>query len=160
MTTRICKVCGEEKTLDREHFFITNSYYDRICSECKRAQRRLYKLKNKEKIKAKAQVYYKKHSKKFFLSYKKYSQTDKGKISISNSNKKYRANNREKLRISSKTLSAQYRKELPDHYIISEYFSKDRDTITPELIEAKRQQLLLYRTIKQLDGIRKESNHT
>ena len=51
-STRICKNCGEEKTLNKEHFYFKNDRgdYDKTCVVCRRSAR-LNRYKNKNTVK-------------------------------------------------------------------------------------------------------------
>jgi hypothetical protein len=140
--TKVCPKCGEEKPLTDEFWYqskyIRNKrryvYWRRYCKKCA------------SKIAAQSR---KKHPQKWIDYKKQYYQDHHDKVLFAR--KKRRTNNPDKYKAMEKQRDKKNRIFLTDRYIrqclrnAGIMFSD----ITPEMIEIKRQQLILHRLLKQ-----------
>jgi len=136
LVRRRCRVCGEEKPLDKLVKRKSCKYgRDTFCKECQAAETKCWRNNNKDKVRKQRRDNYKKNidkrrkmAKKY---YKKYKERDWYK-------EKY------------KRWNDKQQRELTDNYVLKE-ITKNSDLkfneIPKELIELKRVQILLYRAM-------------
>ena len=136
-----CIKCGDVKFIDE--FCIHKSSKDglaSLCKKCAKEYNKEYWAKNKDKFKERGKEYRAKNKDKL----KEYRAKNKDKF------KEHRAKNKDKFK--------EYKKEgtvkLSNVYVKGMLRTSGikKHQITPELIELKKQQILLYREIKNIKG--------
>ena len=157
--TKICSKCGEEKLLKEFNLQISGKYgrYS-WCKICASDLNKKYRKQNRDKILEYGKEYHKQNQDKRNLESKEYYKQNRDKIL--KYRKEYREQNQDKRKEyykqnqdKRKEYYKQNRDKLEDNYIknslsnISGIKFKD---ISPELIEAKREQIKLYRLIKKI----------
>ena len=156
---KICTKCKVEK--DEDLFSKNRSKKYGLNSCCKKCEKE-YKEKNKQKIKESWAKYRESNKDKLRESSLKYSENNKEKIKESNA--KSKAKNRERMKeywvkyhARNKYKEQAYykdrRKNLVDRYVISLIRKKSSlkvKDIPKSLIEAKRMQILINRTLKEI----------
>lgn len=78
METKICNKCGVEKTIDNFAFRYDTNKYRNDCKQCKSKYDKIYREKNKERLKKLRQQHYDKEARKEY--HKKYYQEHRNKI--------------------------------------------------------------------------------
>ena len=143
---RKCKDCGKWKDINEYPSYIIKNdrRYKPKCKVCTKKYQQQYLLKLKEEGKS----YYETHKKQCLKTQTLYRKNNKE--AVKKSRIKYTLKNKEKLRIQVNKLQAKYRQELSDTYIKAILFGLGIKKYTPEMIEAKRNQLKLYRHVKNL----------
>ena len=79
METKICRICGEEKTLDKYYFVKNRNKYRSECKKCYVLMRKNYEI-NSEINKARCKRYYERNKEKILEQHKKYNNKNKEKI--------------------------------------------------------------------------------
>jgi len=158
-----CIKCGDVKFIDEFH--IHESSKDGLaplCKKCTKEYNKEYWAKNKDKFKERGKEYRAKNKDKLKEyraknkdKFKEYRAKNKDKL------KEYRAKNKDKFkehRAKNKDKFKEYKKEgtvkLSNVYVKGMLRTSGikKHQITPELIELKKQQILLYREIKNIKG--------
>ncbi len=146
-----CSKCGEVKPLSE--FNKSKSRKDRHadwCKECLNIYSKAYRKANPEKILAYNKAYRKANPEKILAYSKAYYKVNKEKLN--DYSKEWAVNNPEKRKVSVNKNALKNKKELSDNYVKRLFIQRTSLTasdIPPELIEIKRQQLILKRLLKQ-----------
>lgn len=115
-TLRKCNKCGINKTIEEFHFERNRNFLHIRCNSCRAAERKLYKLKNREKILQQNKEYYRSHREQknaYYLNHKDKWKTiskerkqeinkkyrEKNKIFLQKRKKQFYHNNIEKIRL-------------------------------------------------------------
>lgn len=187
--TKQCSKCGEVKPLDAFHKQQQGALGVRsTCKACRIEEKKIYRQENRVAINAKQAEYRKTHAKQIAQRNKKYRSSCREKINetrnewrkknrnLENAIKR-RNRDKNKAAINSKkmekyyknptkysNLAKKYISSLPDSYIVRIICRGSLlkpDEITQELIDMKREQLLMHRATKQLmDSLKEKENGT
>lgn len=131
MMDKTCVKCGETKP-------VSDFYRNRCqCKVCCRLYKKKYNENNKEKVSAHKKKYNGNNKEKIAENCKQYRENNKEKIA--EYLKQYRENNKEKIMLSNGHIKS----------ILKLNFKIKYTNITPEMIELKREQLLIHRALKQ-----------
>ena len=134
---------------------ISSSLYFKKNKKRSKERHKKYQKENKEKYNEYSKKFYKENTDKCIERSMKYHKENKERIN--ENQKKYRKENRDK----AKEHRKKYLLALSKNYVkrqISLQLNIETDKISPEMIELKREQLMIYREIKQFkkeinDGI-------
>jgi len=152
---KTCKKCNKLKLIDE---FVENKRcvdgYEHRCKECRTEYRKRYKRqyreKNKNDVLAKDKIYRQKNKEKITEQARKYRAINKEKMK-EYARKYYSESprNREKINLCHK----RNRVKLPDYYIkelIARSYGINFKSITPKMIEIKRELITFHRLTKEL----------
>lgn len=172
-TTKQCSKCGEVKPLDG--FYKKSTVKSGITSHCKecirrkssewaannkdmhRSRSRAYAASNRERLNAAAVARNKKNPDQVKARRARYAESHPDKVK--ESKKKWQDEHIDRRRECNRARMSAQRRDLADPYVIAKLIKGVRlnaDQIPPDLIELKRQQLLMYRATKQLINSIKE----
>lgn len=150
-----CVVCREMRRTNPKGYEVGYKRAHQLKNKEKiRARMKEYRLKNKEKIREHYKGYWLKNKEKMNEKNRKYRLKNKGKI------RAYRLKNKERTRAyylknkeRARERTADGIAELSDNYIKSlarQQFKIKAADVTPEMIELKREQLTMYRLMKEV----------
>lgn len=108
-----------------------------------------YYFDNRERLVKRRKEYYHENQKKFLEYQKEYLKNPENAKKVAKRMKKYWINNHDRLKEYSRKHVIKVRKELRDSYMIQLLKSDGCKTITPDMIEVKRDILKIRRFIKQ-----------
>jgi len=143
--TKICLKCGKEKPLNDFHKkFENKDGFNSRCKICRNEYGRKYRKKNQIKLISYNKLY-REQNQDYYLKYKK----------------KYREQNQDKIFEYNKKYGKQNIDKIKDNYIKRLLYGNSGikfQDITSELIEAKREQIKLFRLIKQIKNELRNEN--
>ena len=177
---RRCSVCGKEKILNEKNWSITIKNglikYKNPCRICINERAKIQRIKHRDKVLARLKKWHqenKEHCREYKREYavnnpgyhKECYERSKAKpdyiIRKRTSDRKYRKAHREQVNQISRKNKKQNRAKLTDS-VIRQYYVElgvNRESITHEMIELKRQQIIMKRTLKEFKQWRKEQEN-
>ena len=151
----ICKKCinkyhKEYRKNNKEKLLEYSKEYRKNNKDMKKIHDKKYYEKNKEEIKESCEKWRENNKEEIKEYSKEYRKNNKEKLL--EYSKEYRKNNKEKIKKDQDWWNKKYNKDLRNAYIKNQLKYTEKvptEQITPEMIELKRQQLKLFREIRQ-----------